>query len=215
LILACLKSLLTADAAVRSGVWRPPILTLDLYGATVGIVGFGRIGQAVARRLIGFDCRILVVESRPDLDAVDRLGVEVMTLAEVLPQVDVLTLHLPLSPDTHHLIGADELRLMPRHAVLVNTCRGPVIDQPALVAALREGVIGAAGLDVFEHEPLPFDDEMTTVPAVTLSGHFASFTEQGAGNMLSAIVTAFMSLSQGKTPAGCINAEALRVNRVD
>ncbi len=209
LILTCVRGTLAADSAVRSGVWRRPDLTRDLFGATVGIIGFGQIGQAVARRLRGFDCRLLVAEPFPNLDACRQLGVELLTLPELLPQVDVVTLHVPLMPATHHLIGERELRLMRRHSVIVNTSRGPVVDESALVSALRGGIVKGAGLDVFESEPLPIDHALAKLPNVVLAGHVASFTDQAATNMMTAVVAGLIAIAEGRMPAGCVNAAAL------
>lgn len=210
LMLACLRRIIEVDADVRSGRWRPRRPARDLFGATVGIVGFGQIGKAVARRLRGFNCRILVVEPHPDQDASLQLGVELMTMKEMLPQVDVLSLHVPLSAGTHYLIGEPELRLMRRHATLINTSRGSVVDGSALAAALREGVIAAAGLDVFEREPLPGSHELAKLPSVVLSGHIAGFTEGALAAVMKGVVTSLIDLAEDRVPAGCLNPVVLK-----
>jgi D-3-phosphoglycerate dehydrogenase / 2-oxoglutarate reductase len=210
LILACLRRTIEADADVRSGRWRPRQPARDLFAATVGIVGFGKIGQAVTRRLRGFNCRILVVEPFPDDDALRTLGVELVTMEEVLSQADVLSLHVPLSAVTHHLIGERELGLMQKHAVVVNTSRGSVVDGSALAAALRDGVIAAAGLDVFEHEPLPAHHELMKAQGAVLSGHIASFTEGAVAEVVRTVVTSLIELAEDRVPAGCINPEVLK-----
>ena len=151
LMLSCLHRIPELDRNVRSGAWRPSGLGGDLGGATVGIVGLGAIGRAVARRLSGFGCRLLGADPLVQLVP----GVEVLPLDELLPQVDVVTLHAPLVPQTRGLLDARRLALLPAHAIVVNTARGPLIDQAALTAALREGRIAGAALDVFEREPLP------------------------------------------------------------
>jgi phosphoglycerate dehydrogenase-like enzyme len=209
LILSCLRRVVANDAAVRSGIWRPPDLARDLFQATVGIVGLGRIGQAVARRLKGFDCRLLAVESNPDLDFCQRMGLDLLTLAELLPRVDILTLHVPLLTATHHLISRPEFELMRRPAMLVNTSRGPVVDEEALVWALRDNLIAGAGLDVFEREPLPADHDLLGLPNVVLSGHVASFSERGVDQMMKSVVASLVEIGQGTIPNSCINASAL------
>ena len=209
LMLACLRGIVEADADVRAGRWRPGGPARDLFAATVGLVGFGKIGQAVARRLRGFDCRILVVEPFPNREASRTLGVELMTMAEMLPQVDVLSLHVPLGADTHHLIAEPELRLMRRNAILVNASRGSVVDGPALAAMLAEGRIAGAALDVFELEPLPRHDLLTTLPGVVLSGHIAGFSEGAIAGVVKAVVTSLIDLAEGRSPAGCVNPEVL------
>ena len=209
LMLACLRRIVEADSDVRAGRWRRGRPARDLFAATVGLVGFGKIGRAVARRLRAFDCRILVVEPFPDDEACRALGVELMTLADMLPQVDVLSLHVPLGAETRHLIAEQELRLMCRHAILVNASRGSVVDGPALVAALRDGVIAGAALDVFEIEPLPQHDALTTLPGVVMTGHIAGFSEGAISGVVSAVVTSLIDLAEGRRPAGCVNPEVL------
>jgi phosphoglycerate dehydrogenase-like enzyme len=208
LMLACLRQLGELQDAVRSGHWRPPQPSGDLTCATDGIVGLGAIGRAVARRLRGFDCRILAVEPQPDLDFCRQLDVEVVGLGEALPQLDVLTLHAPLAPGTRHLIGAAELALLPRRAIVVNTSRGSVVDQAALTAALAAGAIAGAGLDVFEDEPLPAGDLLLTLPGVVTTGHVSSFTRLGLQRTGEAILSNMRELLQGTLPVSCLNPQA-------
>lgn len=215
LILACLRSTLAADNAVRSGAWRLDIPGRDLFRATVGIVGFGRVGQALARRLNSFDCRLLVVESTPDAKAIKELGVELVSLEAMLPQVDVLSLHVPLTAETRHLIGAPELRRMRQNAVVINTSRGAVIEGPALLTALRDEVIGGAGLDVFEVEPLADTDELTKLHNVVLAGHISSFTQEAMTRMMVAASASLVELAAGHVPSGCINPDAVRPARAE
>jgi phosphoglycerate dehydrogenase-like enzyme len=213
LILACVRRLRELDAAVRGGAWRPPWAGRDLASATVGVVGLGAIGRAVVRRLRGFDCRVLAVEPQPDREFCERNGVELAGLAEVLPQADVLTLHAPHVPATHHLIGERELALLRPHAVVVNTSRGGLIDEAALVAALQGGAVGGAGLDVFEQEPLPASSPLLGLPNVVLTGHASSFTELGARLTAEAVVASFRELLAGRVPSGCLNPEAWTLSR--
>jgi D-3-phosphoglycerate dehydrogenase len=205
LMLACLRRLLVLDRTARAGGWRPNELARDLAGATVGIVGLGAIGRAVARRLHGFGCRILAVEPFPDLEFCERYEVGLRTLDELLPEVDVLTLHAPLSGETRHLIGERELALLKPSAVVVNTSRGPAIDEAALLAALRAGRIAGAGLDVFEHEPLQASDPLTALQQVVLSGHAATFTEGAVASTIDAVVANLLELAAGRVPRGCVN----------
>jgi lactate dehydrogenase-like 2-hydroxyacid dehydrogenase len=158
LVLATSRRLVEADRFVRTGadwIWGPQLFVgLDLSaGATLGIVGLGRIGMAVARRAAAFGMRVLATGSRASGEEARALGVEPAELPRLLAESDVVTLHCPLTPATLHLIGAAELAAMKPTAVLVNTARGPVVDEAALVDALRTGVIAGAGLDVYEHEP--------------------------------------------------------------
>jgi len=174
LILAAARRIVEAERFVREGRWRTwdPNLLLgyDVHGATLGIVGFGKIGQAVARRARGFDMRILCV-SRSDIVTPNTQRV---TLGELLRASDFVSLHVPLTAETHHMIGEHELRSMKRTAILVNTARGGVVDQAALARALEEGWIAGAGLDVAEVEPVPPDDALLRAPNVTLLPHIGS-----------------------------------------
>jgi phosphoglycerate dehydrogenase-like enzyme len=208
LMLASLRRLPELDAKVRAGRWRSPEIAGDLAEATVGVVGLGAIGRAVVRRVRGFGCRVLAFEPDPDDRFVAEYAIELLTLDELLPQVDVLTLHAPLTDSTHHLVGARELELMPDHAVLVNTSRGPLVDEAALVGALREGRIAAAGLDVFEHEPLAGDEPITELPNVILAGHVSSATRLGMRRTGEAVVANLRELLAGRLPGSCKNPEA-------
>jgi D-3-phosphoglycerate dehydrogenase / 2-oxoglutarate reductase len=208
LMLACIRRLAELDAFVRSGEWRGLGPTRDLASSTVGIVGLGAIGRAVARRLRGFDCRVLAVEPNPDVEFCARYEVELTDLDAMLPQVDVLTLHAPLIEATRHLIGAQQLEALPPHAVLVNAARGDLIDQPALVAALHNGQIAAAGLDVFEREPPAPDDPILSAPNTILSGHISSYTELGLDRTGEMVVENLRAALAGRLPASCLNPDA-------
>jgi len=208
LMLACIRRLPELDAIVRSGEWRRLGPTRDLADATVGVVGLGAIGRAVTRRLRGFGCRVLALEPSPDREFCKEYEVTLVDLDAMLPQVDVLTLHVPLSDSTRGLIGARELALLPRHAVLVNTARGELVDQRALVAALRGGQIAAAGLDVFEREPPLPDDPILSIPNAILSGHISSYTELGLDRTGEAVIANLRELLAGRLPSSCLNPEA-------
>ncbi len=208
LMLACIRRLPELDAIVRSGEWRGLGPTRDLACSTVGVVGLGAIGRAVTRRLSGFDCHVLALEPNPDLEFCREYEVELTDLAGMLPRVDVLTLHAPLMPSTRRLIGARELALLPRHAVLINAARGDLIDQPALVAALQSGQIAAAGLDVFEHEPPASDDPILSAPNTILSGHISSYTDLGLDRTGEMVVANLRATLTGRLPASCVNPEA-------
>jgi D-3-phosphoglycerate dehydrogenase len=208
LMLACVRRLPELQSAVRAGAWRPVPLAGDLGDAAVGVVGLGSVGRAVVRRLRGFGCRVLAFEPNPDRRFCAANDVELADLSDLLPRVDVLTLHAPLTADTRHLLGARELALLPRHAVVVNTSRGELIDQAALVSALRAGAIAAAGLDVFEHEPLARGDPLTTLCNVILTPHVASYTRQGSRRTAAAVIGHVRELLAGRLPPGCLNPEA-------
>lgn len=164
LLMAAARRVAEGDRFVRSGRWKGwgmlQLLGVDVHGATLGIVGGGRIGGAVARRAGGFNMRVLC-HSRSGASAHMPAGAAFVDLPTLLGESDFVSLHCPLTPQTHHLIGAAEIALMKPTAILINAARGPVVDEPALIAALRDGRIAGAGLDVFEHEP--------TVPAELLA----------------------------------------------
>jgi lactate dehydrogenase-like 2-hydroxyacid dehydrogenase len=188
LILAAGRRLVEGDRYVHDGRWKTwgPMLLLgsDISGATLGIVGFGRIGQAVARRAAGFGMSVLYSSrSRADPAVEAAHGASYVDLDELLDRSDFVSLHCSLSPDTRGLIGAAALARMKPTAVLVNTSRGPVVDPVALHAALRDGVIAAAGLDVTDPEPIPTDDPLLSLPNCIVVPHIASASGATRGKM--------------------------------
>jgi glyoxylate reductase len=177
LLLAAARRIPEGIEEVRAGeslTWEPAHnLGTDVHGATLGIVGFGRIGQAVARRAEGFAMPVLHTGSRsPDSE-----------LADLLERSDFVSLHCPLTPETHHLIDADALRRMKPTAILINTARGGVVDQEALRRALHDGVIAGAALDVTDPEPLPPDDPLLTAPNLIVVPHIGSATRAARERM--------------------------------
>jgi phosphoglycerate dehydrogenase-like enzyme len=181
LMLAVLKQLVRFHLDVVAGRWRPPASSespvYELSGRTVGIVGLGNIGKKVARRAAAFDARVQYYDiARLSEAEEDALGVRFVLLSELLRTSDVITLHVPLNDSTRGLIGARELALMKREAIVINTCRGPVVDEPALYHALKERRIGGAGLDVLIDEPPPKEHPLFTLPTVTLTPHSAGPT---------------------------------------
>lgn len=188
LLMAAARRVAEGDRYVRDGRWKTwgPLLLLgpDVHGATIGIVGFGRIGQAVARRAAGFGMRILYhdVNELP-ASVTDPLGAVYTPLDDLLAQSDYVSLHVNLTPDTRHLIDARTLGLMRPTAVLVNTSRGPVVDQAALADALEQDVIFAAALDVTDPEPIPMDDRLVGRDDCLIVPHIASASRATRGKM--------------------------------
>jgi D-3-phosphoglycerate dehydrogenase / 2-oxoglutarate reductase len=179
LFLAVVRGVLPLDGYVRTGAWsrreQPPDVDMPrLLGSTLGLVGFGGIGRAVARRALGFGLRLLAFDPFVPAERIAAGGAQPGTLGQVLQDSDVVSLHVPLTKATHHLIGERELLMMRRDAILVNTSRGPVVDERALTAALVAGAIAGAGLDVFEEEPIPPDSPLLGLPNVVLAPHSAS-----------------------------------------
>ncbi len=203
LVLATARRVVEADAFIRSGnawTWSPDLFVgLDVTGATIGIVGLGRIGQQVARRAAAFDMRVLATPSRSGTAAATALGVETMPLDQLLAESDIVSLHCPLTPETRHLIGADQLALMRPDAILVNTARGPIVDEAALAAALVAGQIGGAGLDVFEDEP-DIHPDLVGRPDVVLLPHIGSAGRRTRLRMLELALDNVRAVLAGETP---------------
>lgn len=188
LLMAAARRLAEGDRYVRAGRWQTwgPLLLLgpDVHGATIGIVGFGRIGQAVARRAGGFGMEILYhdVARLPD-EVTAPLGATYVPLDELLARSDFVSLHVNLTTETRHLINATTLAAMKPTAVLVNTARGPVVDSAALAVALHDGVIFAAALDVTDPEPIPIDDPLVGLDNCLIVPHIASASRATRGKM--------------------------------
>jgi phosphoglycerate dehydrogenase-like enzyme len=181
LMLAVSRRLVWQHASVAAGRWRGNDLAgtklYELRGKTLGIVGLGAIGKKVARLGGAFGMSVLYYDlQRLSEDAEDALGVRFRLLNEVMRLSDVVSLHVPLTPASRHMIGAAEIGLMKPTAYLINTCRGPVVDEVALVAALSDGAIAGAGLDVFDEEPPPADNPLFKLDNVVLTPHFAGPT---------------------------------------
>jgi glyoxylate reductase len=212
MILAVSRRIVESAAYVHGGGWSagaPAVpLGFDVGGRTLGVVGFGRIGRAVADRARAFGMRIVY----HDLFRVAGSGYadcHYRDLDDLLRESDIVTLHVNLTPETRHLVGARELALMKPSASIVNTSRGPVIDQPALVAALREGRLAAAALDVLETEPPLADDPILSLPNVLLLPHVGSATVETRAAMLDLAVRNLEAVITGRRPPACVNPEAL------
>lgn len=181
LLMATARRVVEMDAKVRKGEWgkvpSTSLFGLDIHGKRLGIVGMGRIGAAIAKRgALGFGMKVLYTARTPKPDAETQLGARKCELDELLTESDFVCVVVPLSAETTKLIGARELALMKSSAILVNIARGPVIDEAALVGALRERTIWGAGLDVFEIEPLPISSPLIGLENVVLAPHIGSAT---------------------------------------
>jgi glyoxylate reductase len=202
LILAACRLAHDAEGDLRAGRWAGwgvnQYLGVDVHGATLGIVGFGRIGQAVARRATGFGMRVLH-HARNDTGADGYVA----DLDELLRVVDIVTLHTPLTPETHHLVDARRLSLLRPHAVLVNTARGPVVDEAALADALHSGALFAAGLDVFEREP-EVHPRLLDAPRTVLLPHIGSASQATRRRMATMATESVATLLAGRTPANLV-----------
>jgi len=180
LLLAAARRIGESLDYVRQGKWKTWGLTLllgqEVYGKTLGLIGLGRIGQAVAKRARGFDMKILYTDRNRIRVAEDELGVEYRSLKELLQESDFVSLHVSLNDDTRGLMGPQEFALMKPSAVLINTARGPIVDQQALYDALKDGRIAYAALDVTDPEPLPPDDKLLSLTNIIILPHIASAT---------------------------------------
>ena len=211
LLLAAARRIPEAMAYVRDGRWKTwgPLLLLgrDVSGATIGIAGLGRIGKEVARRARGFGMRILAFDPVQDEAFAQEVGAEYVPLERLLAESDFVTLHVALTPETRHLIGADELRRMKPTAILVNASRGPVVDTDALVAALRKGTIFAAALDVTDPEPLPADHPLVNMDNCIVVPHTASATVEARDRMAVLAARNLLAGLAGERPPASVNAE--------
>lgn len=219
LMLAVARRVAESDRFVRAGrwkVWTPRLmLGRDVWGATLGIVGFGAIGQAVARRAAGFGMRVLYAlradgvapqaVSAAQAAHMDGTAPQPMELMRLLRESDFVSLNVPLTPETHHLMGPREIAAMKRGAILINTARGGVVDQQALAAALSAGRLGGAGLDVNETEPISPDDPLLRMNNVVLTPHIGSASHATRLRMAELAVDNLLEVFAGRPPRHCAN----------
>jgi len=209
LLLGTARQLVHAAEAVKAGRWRtwmPMAFTgPDVYGSTVGIIGLGRIGLAVARRLAGFHVRLLYHNRRPNPAAASEVDAAYCDLDTLLAESDFVTLHCPLSPETRHLINAERLGKMKRTATLINASRGDVVDQEALIGALGRGEIAYAGLDVTSPEPLPAGHPLVALPNVTVLPHIGSASIATREKMASMAAQNLLAGLRGERIPHCVN----------
>ena len=207
LILATARRVIEGDRLVRSGQWTgwtpTQLLGAAVAGRTLGIIGMGRIGQAVARRAAGFRTKVCYV-SRRRIDSPPGTAWEFLALPPLLAASDIVTIHVPLSQETRHLIGTQELAMMRRNALLINTARGPIVDESALVAALSTGTIAGAGLDVFEEEP-QLHPQLASLPQVVLLPHLGSATMEARVAMGMTCVSNIEAVLSGQPAPNRVN----------
>lgn len=213
LILALGRRLVEGDRHTREGrfqFWAPfHFLGHDISGKTLGIVGLGRIGEAVARRAASFNMTVIYHNRHPlDAEQETRLGVRYSELDALLQQADFITLHVPFTRAAHHLVGARELGLMKPSAYLINTARGPVVDEQALLQALQNKQLAGAGLDVYEKEP-ELTAGLELLPSVVLLPHVGSATVETRRRMAAMAVENLMAGLEGRLPPNCLNPEAV------
>jgi glyoxylate reductase len=212
IMMAVARRIVEADNFLRSGQWKgwAPCLMLghDVYGKTLGIVGLGRIGKAVAKRAKGFDMKVLYYDVKRDEQAEKELGVIYTPLEELLRQSDFVSIHAPLTEQTRHLIGERELRLMKPTAFLINVARGPLVDEQALIKALKEKWIAGAALDVFEKEPY-VPEELIQMKNVVLVPHIGSASTETRSKMAMMAVENLLAVLEGRVPPNLVNPEVI------
>jgi glyoxylate reductase len=213
ILMAVARRIVEADNFLRTGQWRgwAPSLMLghDVYGKTLGIVGLGRIGRAVAKRARGFDMRVLYYDVKRDEQAEREVGVIYTSLESLLKESDFVSIHAPLTEKTRHLIGEKELRLMKPTAFLVNAARGPLVDEAALIRALKEKWIAGAALDVFEKEPY-VPPELIQMKNVVLVPHIGSASVETRSKMAMMAVENLLAVLEGKIPPNLVNPEVVQ-----
>lgn len=210
LMVASARRIAESDSFVRSGRWQgwgpKQMLGVDIHGKTLGIVGAGRIGQALGKRAVGFSMKVLYCDVGRCAEMEKACGARRVPLEELLRESDFVSLHVPLTAETQHLIGKRQFELMKETAVLVNTSRGPVVDEAALVEALRSGRIFGAGLDVYEEEP-KLKPGLAELENVVLVPHIGSGSVETRQKMAEMAAANLLAMLKGQRPENCVNPE--------
>jgi len=216
LLMAAARRITEAKDYIREGrwhTWGPRVLLgQNVVGATLGIVGFGRIGKRLAHMASGFDMTLLVHSRTEDPEAARAYDATYVPLDELLRRADFVSLNVALTPETYQMIGKRELELMKPTAILVNAARGRVVDTNALVEALQNGTIAAAGLDVSDPEPLPADHPLVHLPNCVIAPHIASATVETRDNMATMAARNLVAVLHGERPEAIVNPEVLKAD---
>lgn len=218
LLMAIARRVVEADKYVRQGNWKIPwglmmMLGSDVNGKTIGIVGLGRIGSAIAHRARGFNMRVLYYSRTRKPDVEKELDAEYADFETLLRNSDFVTLHVPFTDETYHMIGEREFGMMKKTAYLINTSRGPVVDETALYKALKEKWIAGAALDVFEKEPIDPDNPLLKLDNVVVAPHIASASVETRTKMAVIAAENLVSALEDKIPPNLVNKEVLEVLR--
>lgn len=208
LLLAAVRHLGRQDRAIRAGVWQRDLArpARRLRGQTLGLIAFGRVARMLAEKARGLGLQLLAYDPFVSADIIHSHGAQPVGLDELLARSDLISVHAPLGAGTHHLLGEREFSLVKRGAVLVNTARGPVIDEAALARALADGRLLAAGLDVFEQEPLPSTSPLLRLDNVILTPHIAAYSEDAVDDLYRQACESAIDIIEGRRPAGAVNA---------
>jgi len=212
-MLAWAKRIVPYDAATRKNDWdiRNSYGAFDLDGKTIGILGMGRIGVLVCQKAkAAFNMEVLAYDPLVPREVMEKAGARVATIPEILTAADFVTLHVPSNPETKGMIGEAQFKMMKRSAFLINCARGPIVDEAALVKALKDGTIAGAGLDVFDPEPPTADNPLFGLPNVLLSPHSAGLTVECVIRMATHAAQAIVDVLEGRRPEGIINPEAVK-----
>ena len=213
LLFSVARRIVEADKFTRAGKfkgWGPMLMHgQDVTNKTLGVVGAGRIGTAFALKSKGFNMNVLYVDEKKNETLEKEVNAKKITFDELLKKSDFISLHVPLIPSTHHLIGEKELKMMKKNAVLINTSRGPVVDEQALVFALKEKQIFGAGLDVYEHEP-EITEELKKLDNVIIQPHSASATIETRTKMAVMAAENMVAGLKGEIPTNCVNKEVFK-----
>ena len=211
LMLGCVRHVARLDAAMRRGRYARELArpTRRVRGTTLGIIGLGRIGSTVARRVKGWEMTVIAADPYVGQDRADELGVQMVDLEELLERSDFISVHSPLTEETHHLLSWDEFARCKPGLVLVNTARGPIVHEEPLVQALRDGRVWAAGLDVTEQEPLPPDSPLLGLDNVILTPHISANSPEAREDLYRLVCEISIDVVQGRIPQWVVNPEVL------
>ncbi|MBM3821607.1 MAG: hydroxyacid dehydrogenase [Verrucomicrobia bacterium] len=208
LLLGVARRLAEGHESMKQGLWKSA-WGHDVHGKSLGLIGCGRIGQAMAKRARGFDMRILAYDIAPNAEA-EKLGIRFVDLDTLLEQSDFVSLHASLTPDNRGLLNETRLRKMKSTAYLINTARGALVDEAALVKVLQEGVLAGAAVDAFAVEPLPADHPLRSTPRLLLTPHQASFTRETGEKVSMAAAEAIVNAMQGRRPRWVVDEAVYR-----
>lgn len=200
LMLAALRKISFLDHETKCGRWLGAELGCDLDGKKIGLLGFGEIARQAAKRLRGFDVEVFAFDACPNSEAAAELSVQLTSLQTILQTCDVISLHLPHTAETHHIINGASIAMMKKNAILINTARGKLIDENALFTALAERAIAGAALDVFEEEPLPSGSKLLNLPNLICTPHVSGNTVEACEKVGLRIARDIIAFFEGKTP---------------
>jgi len=218
LLMAVARRVVEADRYVRTGKWKVSwhpsmLLGRDVHGTTMGIVGAGRIGSAVAKRAKGFNMKILYYDVVPRPELEKELSAKNVDLDTLFKESDFISIHVPLTNQTYHMINEEKLRLMKKTAYLINNSRGSVIDENALYRALKEEWIAGAGLDVYEREPTQLDNPLLKLDNVVLAPHISSSSHETRSRMAEMVAENLIAFFEGTIPPNLVNPEVLKIRK--